>query len=172
VPGEGSAAVVISANPSDRGWSLMGGAQLCDTHSISATNPDGSTIAEVIHRCVQASGVPIDEIAALKMHGTASLLNDEAEAAGLRRAFETAPKLCALNPLIGHTYGACGVVELALFCGLVGRGQLPATPGIADESDLDVVLSQTVQPQRPGKFMLNYFGFGGSNTSLIVANDA
>lgn len=171
VPGEGCAALVLSGARRDADWAVLGGAQLCDTHSISAANPDGSSIAEVIERCVRASGVAIDEIAALKMHGTASLLNDEAEAAGLRRTFDATPKLCALKPFIGHTYGACGVVELALFCGLVGRGRLPATPGIcASESDLGIVLNQVAGPQPPGKFMLNYFGFGGSNTSLIVAN--
>jgi 3-oxoacyl-[acyl-carrier-protein] synthase I len=173
VPGEGCAAVVISAAPNGHEWTLAGGAQLCDTHSISATNPDGSAIAEVIHQATGASGVPIEEIAALKMHGTASLLNDEAEAAALRLVFSDAPALCALKPFIGHTYGACGIVELALFCGFVGQGRLPATPGVcAQESDLHVVLNQVTGPQAPGKFMLNYFGFGGSNTSLILANDA
>ena len=49
VPGEGCAAVVISAAAERYGdWTLAGGANLCDTHSISATNPDGSAIAEVI----------------------------------------------------------------------------------------------------------------------------
>jgi 3-oxoacyl-(acyl-carrier-protein) synthase len=37
---------------------------------------------------------------------------------------------------------------------------------------LNVVLNQERSRQTPGKFMLNYFGFGGSNTSLVVANDA
>lgn len=173
VPGEGCAAVVISAEPNTSGWTLVGGANLCDTHSISATNPDGSAISDVIRQAARASGVDIGSIAALKAHGTASLLNDEAEVAGLRRVFERIPTLCALKPYIGHTYGACGIVELALFCGSVSRRLLPATPDIcAGDSDLNVVLNQVRSEQPAGRFMLNYFGFGGSNTSLIVTNAA
>jgi 3-oxoacyl-[acyl-carrier-protein] synthase-1 len=172
VPGEACAAVVLSTEPSDTGWRFAGGANLCDTHSISATNPDGSAIAAVIEQAARMSNVSLEEIAALKAHGTASLSNDEAEVAGLRRVFERVPTLCALKPYVGHTYGACGIAELALFCGSVGRGVLPATPGIcAGDSDLNVVLNQEHRAQPPGKFMLNYFGFGGSNTSLVVAND-
>jgi 3-oxoacyl-[acyl-carrier-protein] synthase I len=172
VPGEGCAAVIISAEPNGSGWTFAGGANLCDTHSISATNPDGSAIADVIHQALRASDLAVDQIAALKAHGTASLLNDEGESLGLHRVFTKAPRLCALKPYIGHTFGACGIVELALFCGAVGRGSLPATPGIsAGDSDLQVTLNQERTGQSPGKFMLNYFGFGGSNTSLIIAND-
>jgi 3-oxoacyl-[acyl-carrier-protein] synthase I len=173
VPGEGCAAVVISTVPEASQWTLAGGANLCDTHSISATNPDGSAVAAVIQQALCASDTNVGSIAALKAHGTASLLNDEAEAAGLKRVFVQTPTICALKPYIGHTFGACGIVELALFCGAVGRGVLPATPDIcAGDSDLNVVLNQTRSKQAPGKFMLNYFGFGGSNTSLVVANDA
>ncbi|HEY8540732.1 MAG TPA: beta-ketoacyl synthase N-terminal-like domain-containing protein [Steroidobacteraceae bacterium] len=172
VPGEACAAVVVSAEVRGASWTLLGGANLCDTHSISATNPDGSAIAVVVEQALERSGCKAEDIAALKTHGTASLLNDEAEAAGLRRVFQSAPAVCALKPYIGHTFGACGIAELALFCSSVERGMLPGTPGIAaGDSDLDVVLNQALRSQEPGKFMLNYFGFGGSNTSLIVAND-
>jgi 3-oxoacyl-[acyl-carrier-protein] synthase-1 len=173
VPGEGCAAVVIGARANASRWRLAGGANLCDTHSISATNPDGSAIADVIRQALVASDTPLGDIAALKAHGTASLLNDEGEVAGLRRVFPRAPTLCALKPYVGHTFGACGIVELALFAGALDRGALPATPGIcAGDSDLNVVLNQERRTQQPGKFMLNFFGFGGSNTSLVVANDA
>ena len=98
VPGEGCAAVVISTKPNASTWRLAGGANLCDTHSISATNPDGSAIADVIGQALRASETAAGDIAALKAHGTASLLNDEGEAAGLRRVFASAPTLCALKP--------------------------------------------------------------------------
>ena len=42
----------------------------------------------------------------------------------------------------------------------------------AGDSDLNIALNQHAAPQSPGNFMLNYFGFGGSNTSLIVSNQS
>jgi 3-oxoacyl-(acyl-carrier-protein) synthase len=173
VPGEACAAIVLSDAPRTSAWRVLGGANLCDTHSISATNPDGTAVAAVIKQALHASKLTLNDLAAIKMHGTASLLNDEAESAGIKLLFDSPPPLCALKPYLGHTFGACGVAELALFCGSIDNGALPAVPGIAaGDSDLNIALNQTPRAQAPGNFMLNYFGFGGSNTSLIVSNEA
>lgn len=171
--GEACAALVLGPRPRRPGaFRLLGGANLCDTHSVSAANPDGSSVAAVMQQALVAAGLSSGQISALKAHGTASLLNDEAEVAGLQRLFGAAlPPLCALKPFIGHTLGACGLAELVLLCGVAERGFLPGTPGIcAGDSDLGVTLNQQPLPLAPGHFMLNYFGFGGSNTSLIVSN--
>jgi 3-oxoacyl-[acyl-carrier-protein] synthase I len=39
-----------------------------------------------------------------------------------------------------------------------------------DDEKLGVTLNQTPRELSRGHFMLNYFGFGGNNTSLIVSN--
>jgi 3-oxoacyl-(acyl-carrier-protein) synthase len=45
-------------------------------------------------------------------------------------------------------------------------------PGIsAEPGELGLMLNQTWAPVTKGAFLLNYFGFGGNNTSLVVAND-
>jgi 3-oxoacyl-[acyl-carrier-protein] synthase I len=128
-----------------------------------------------LQQALESAQLNADEIIAVKAHGTASLSNDEAEAAGLRQVFNQLPPLCALKPRIGHTLGACGLAELALFCGAADQGWLPGTPGIANKEngfaeELGVELNQLPLPITPGHFMLNYFGFGGNNTSLIVSN--
>jgi 3-oxoacyl-[acyl-carrier-protein] synthase I len=170
VLGEACAALVLGTQPQRAGsFFLRGSANLCDTHSMSAANPDGSTVSLVIRRALQSAGLTPRDITALKAHGTASLLNDEAEAAGMRQVFESMPPVCALKPWLGHTLGACGLNELLLFCAAAERGFLIGTPGIALDSDLGVQLNQRATPLPPGNFMLNYFGFGGNNTSLIVA---
>jgi len=170
--GEGCAAVILEREPrSARSFYLRGAANLCDTHSVSAANPDGSTVSTVIAQALKAANLASQDIAALKTHGTASLLNDEAEVAGMRRVFNSLPLLCAFKPRIGHTLGSCGLNELTLLCTAVEQGWLPGTPGIcASEGDLGVTLNQEPRPIEPGNFMLNYFGFGGNNTSLIVSN--
>jgi len=175
--GEGCSALVLGASPASTpslinqaSWQLRGSANLCDTHSMSAANPDGSTVAEVMLRALQSASLQPDEISAIKTHGTASLLNDEAEATGMLRVFHQMPPLTALKPFIGHTLGACGLNELLLFCGAAEQGWLPAIPDISADASLGISLPQTNVPLAPGHFMLNYFGFGGNNTSLIVSN--
>ncbi|WP_420471494.1 beta-ketoacyl synthase N-terminal-like domain-containing protein [Brevundimonas sp. FT23042] len=180
IPGEGCGALVVSgarrngagaAPLAGSGFHLRGAANLCDIFGMSAANPDGSTVLDVIQKALHAADVAPGRISGIKTHGTASLLNDEAEAAGMARAFAVVPPLCALKPFIGHTFGACGLNELILFCGLMERGFFPAVPGVcARPGDLGVSLFQTPQAMDPGVFMLNYFGFGGNNTSLVIAN--
>jgi len=170
VLGEGCSAMILGRG--EGRFRLLGGANMCDTSGISAANPDGSTVAEVIGQALASAGVSASEITAAKTHGTASLLNDEAEAAGLHIIFETLPPLCALKPYLGHTFGACGLNELILLCAALDEGFLPATPGISAEAgDLNVSLPQTPLAVPRGKFLLNHFGFGGNNTSIVIAND-
>ena len=172
VLGEGCSALVLGAEGSDRSrFRVLGGANRCDTFGVSAANPDGSSIAAVMTAALAAAGLVADNIDAVKTHGTASMLNDEGEAAGLKRTFAQSPRLCALKPFIGHTFGAAGLNEVLLFCAAAEAGFLPGTPGIsAEPSDLGLTLNQHPAPLKPGRFMLNYFGFGGNNTSLILAN--
>lgn len=169
--GESCAALIVGASSKRGAFHLRGSANLCDIFGISAANPDGSTVADVIRMALDDAGLAPEQIDGIKAHGTASLLNDEAEAAGMRLVFPKLPPVCALKPFIGHTFGACGVTELILFCGMAERGYFPATPGIcAEPSDLDIRLPQTPQALAPGVFQLNFFGFGGNNTSLVIAN--
>lgn len=150
---------------------LRGSASLSDTFSITATKPDGSMIYKVITDALSDSQVSPDDIHAIKVHGTASLQNDEAEAAGMHLAFAPLPKLCAVKPYIGHCLGSCGLTELILFFRAAEAGFLIATPGIGVKSgELKVQLNQHYKTVPTGNFMLNYFGFGGNNTSLIISN--
>lgn len=174
--GEGCSALVLGGRrTSQHQWQLRGSANICDTHSVSATNPDGSVITQVITDALKSAGLNANDIDAIKVHGTASLLNDEAEAAGMKRVFTTMPRLTAIKPFIGHTLGACGLNELLLFCAAADHDFLIATPGIGNNHDdgdstLGVSLNQSTCELAPGNFLMNYFGFGGNNTALVVSN--
>jgi 3-oxoacyl-[acyl-carrier-protein] synthase-1 len=177
VLGEGCSALVLGPRKSSQHqWHLKGSANLCDTHSVSATNPDGSVVAEVIGAAVNHAALRPQDIAAIKVHGTASLLNDEAEAAGMKRVFSELPPLTAIKPFIGHTLGACGLNELLLFCAAADQEFLIATPGIGNnavedgDTKLGVSLNQRTCEVLPGNFLMNYFGFGGNNTALVISN--
>jgi 3-oxoacyl-(acyl-carrier-protein) synthase len=79
------------------------------------------------------------------------------------------PPVTGIKPFVGHTVGAAGVVELILFTEAVKKGFIPATLGftVLDEELLITPVTEN-WPIAAGIFMLNYFGFAGNCTSLIV----
>lgn len=172
VLGEGCSALVLSTRaPGAHPWRLVSSANQCDTFGMSAANPDGSTVAWVIQQALERANLEPRDITAIKTHGTASLSNDEAEAAGIRRVFAAPPPLTALKPYLGHTLGACGLNELLLFRMAAEQGFLIATPGIGvGDERLGLTLNQAPCDLPRGHYLLNYFGFGGNNTALIVSN--
>ncbi|MCW8196833.1 beta-ketoacyl synthase [Proteobacteria bacterium 005FR1] len=171
VLGESCSAMVIGKSEKGEGFRLRGGANLCDTYSMSTTREDGSVVSEVISQAMSNAGLTPGDIHAIKCHGTATWSGDAAEAEGLLKTFEQLPPCTTLKPFIGHTLGACGLAELILFCGAIERGFLPGTPGfVAEEARSGFTLNQHPRRIEPGNFMLNYFGFGGNSTSLVVSN--
>ena len=169
VLGEGVGAVVLSRDPSPRGVALAGAACNGDAYSVTAANPDGSTIAAVQMSVLRQAGVEPSRVRGIKTHGTASPLNDTGEAAGIRRVFERPPPICALKPLIGHTLGACGVNEFVLMACALERGFFPGTRGFEEQDpELGLWPERENRDAPRGDYLLNYFGFGGNNTSLLV----
>jgi 3-oxoacyl-[acyl-carrier-protein] synthase I len=169
VLGEAVAALVVGRGD-DGAFHWRGGANVCDTHSMVAACPDGAAISAVIEDALADAALAASDIAAVKAHGTANPANDDAEAAGMLRAFPVLPPLCALKPFLGHTLGASGLTETILFYRALEKGFLVATPGIgADAADCGVMLNQSERPMTRGHFMMNTFGFGGNDTSLVIS---
>ncbi|NOY72752.1 MAG: hypothetical protein GXP14_10300 [Gammaproteobacteria bacterium] len=168
--GEACGALIISAEPEDPGFAYVSGANIGDNYSITASNPDGNTIQTVIERALSQAHIKKEAISIIKTHGTASLSNDEAEAAGLSRVFGTAtPPIVTLKPFMGHTLGACGINELILFYSALRKKSLITFPSkIADEFSLRLANRADIPDK--GYYLLNYFGFGGNSTALIIAN--
>ena len=170
VLGEGCGAILLrAAQRGDDGLFVAGGASGCDTFSITISNPDGAQIAAVMRDALADAGVTTNDIIAIKAHGTASPMNDGAEAAGMRHVFRTIPPFFAMKPLLGHTLGACGVIETALVAGALFAGALPPTSGFETfDERLGVGPMTRAIAADVGHYMLNFFGFGGNNASLIL----
>jgi 3-oxoacyl-(acyl-carrier-protein) synthase len=168
--GEGCGALLLGRGGADQEKLIItSGASGCDTHSITASNPDGGHIATIMRTALRNAGISSTEIVAAKAHGTASPLNDDGEAAGMRRAFGTLPPFFVLKPHIGHTLGACGAIETGLLAGSIKHGLIPASGGFEQAAEqLGVTPMTEPMNARPGHYMLNFFGFGGNNSSLIL----
>ena len=170
--GEGIAAVLLSADGGDAGVTLVAGASNGDDFSVVTANPDGSSIAAVQTAVLRQADLGAEQVLGIKSHGTASPMNDTGEALGMRQTFGNLPPICALKPYLGHTLGACGVVELVVLAAAFANDLFPATPGFEEEDpELRVRPERLARAAAPGHYLLNYFGFGGNNTCLLVRKE-
>ncbi|MGH7653211.1 MAG: beta-ketoacyl synthase N-terminal-like domain-containing protein [Gemmatimonadaceae bacterium] len=174
VLGEGIGAVVLSAAGADAsGIHLIAGASNLDSYRVTTAHPDGRSIAALQETALAQAGVDRRDIRGIKAHGTASPMNDTSEAAGIRRVFSEIPPICALKPYIGHTLGACGVNEFVLMTSALMAGFFPATAGFeTPDPSLMIAPARETTAAHPGCYMLNYFGFGGHNTALLIGKRA
>jgi 3-oxoacyl-[acyl-carrier-protein] synthase-1 len=173
VLGEGIAAVLLSVQGAPDAMRLHGGASNCDTFSITTADPDGASVAAVLRQALARAQLKPDAIQGIKAHGTGTPTGDLAEAAGLRKVFDTLPPFSVLKPHIGHTLGACGVIELVMYAGALAQGRLPAclSPDTPDPR-LGMRLPGMGRSAEPGYYLLNQFGFGGNNAVLVLEKPA
>ncbi len=166
------AAVLDHASDKDPGFSILGGANICDTHNVALHNMDGRVVARNMRDALNNAGLKPSDVAAVKAHATGSYQNDVTESSAIRAVFGDAPPpVTGLKPYVGHTVGACGVVELILFTEALKAGFLPAVPGFeTPDPELGVQPLTERMPAPDGVFMLNYFGFGGNCATLMIGN--
>ena len=146
---------------------LLGGFSACDTSSLTTTREDGSHIDAVMQQALRSAGRSAAEVALVKLHGTATGANDQAESAGMRLLYpEALPPLAVLKPWLGHTLGACGLSETLLLLAALRQGALPALD-YAGEALLPLPSAPTaIAPD--ALLLANFFGFGGNNASLVL----
>jgi 3-oxoacyl-[acyl-carrier-protein] synthase-1 len=61
------------------------------------------------------------------------------------------------------------VLELVLFCHALADGFIPRTPNFSTpDPDLSITPNTLEQKAEAGSYLLNYFGFGGNNTVLVL----
>ena len=171
--GEACGVAVLSGKCRKSGDFLcLGGANLCDTYSVTSHDEEGSAVAETMNRALERAGIDPGEISVVKAHATGTENNDRTECAAMRVTFGSdIPPVTCLKPFIGHTVGACGVNEMIVFTESVKAGFIPSTPGFRD-MDEELNLTPLTENREAGEgiFMLNYFGFGGNCTTLILSN--
>ena len=172
--GEACGAVVLEGKRRAIGdFRFLGGANLCDTSGVTSHDEEGTAVAETMNRALGQAGVDPGAVRAVKAHATGTENNDRTECAAMRRTFGgSIPPVTCVKPFIGHTVGASGVCELILFTESLKAGFIPSTQGFR-EKDEECNLTPLTENSdaEEGVYMLNYFGFGGNCTTLILSNE-
>ncbi len=124
----------------------------------------------VVSRALLKAGTEPEKIVAVKAHGTGTRDNDLSEGRGLAKVFEKhLPPVVSLKATIGHTLGAAGTVETALWLSCLDQGVIPKSFGFAEtDPEIGFAPSQENLPAADGAYLFTFFGFGGTCTSYVI----
>ena len=172
--GEASAAMVLMRSedcPEHRG-ELVGIGASNDAFGLTSPDPSGLSVRLALDRALLAAGLTYCDLALYLAHGTGTQLNDELEAKVVKEVFADNETLAIVGTkgALGHSLGACGLVEFILLLQMLSRQRAPATVGLTDP--IGSVCARFPGPEgRPlsGPYGVSVtLGFGGFNTAVIA----
>jgi 3-oxoacyl-(acyl-carrier-protein) synthase len=172
--GEASAVVIMEADKlSSSKYKFAGGYLYNDIKSMTSAGIDGVTVSKVVQQTLTSARVSADDIVAIKAHGTGTRDNDLSEGRGLVKLFgENLPPVVSLKGAIGHTLGAAGAVETAVWLSCCEEGFIPRSFGFTQiDPELGFAPSQINIPAPSGAYLFTYFGFGGTCTSYLIIKE-
>jgi len=172
--GEASAVVILDAEKNRATkYKFAGGYQYNDIKSMTSAGIDGVTVNDVVRKTVETAGLSAADIAAVKAHGTGTRDNDLSEGRGLVKFFgEKLPPVVSLKGAFGHTLGAAGAVETAVWLSCLEEGFIPKSFGFSEiDPEIGFAPSQENIKASDGAFLFTYFGFGGTCTSYAIIKE-
>ena len=175
IPSGGAAALVLEGyeHAVKRGARILG--EVCgygfssNGGGISQASDDGSALA--MHRALQDAGMTVDDIDYVNAHATSTPQGDLYEAKALRRLFEGHRAwISSTKSMTGHECWMAGASE-AVYSLLMMHGGFVA-PNINFENPDEVsahlnIAAKTIET-KVDTVLSNSFGFGGTNSALIL----
>ncbi len=180
VLGEGAAFVVMELMDNARARKarpyghVAGYGSRLDARHLTAPHREGRGLADALTSAAHAGGISACDIDYINVHGTGTVYNDIMETKALKAAFGVNAyniPLSSTKSMLGHSFGAAGVIE-AICCLLaMDRGMIPPTINYETpdpECDLDYVPNEA----RKGRVRIaasQSAGFGGQNSVIIFS---
>lgn len=172
--GEAAAAVVLkrSEDCCEHKGELVGMGAANDAYGLTAPDPSGLSVRLALERALCAAGLSYFDLALYLAHGTGTKLNDDLEASVIEEVFAGNEMVTVVGTkgALGHSLGACGVVEFILLLQMLERQLAPPTVGLTEP--IGIIAARF--PGHRGRALNGPYGvsvtlgFGGFNTALIA----
>ncbi|HCB37842.1 MAG TPA: beta-ketoacyl synthase [Acidimicrobiaceae bacterium] len=154
---------------------ILGSGSNADAYHITAPAPGGEGALRCMQLALDDAGLAPGDIVHVNAHGTATPLNDAAEAEALNKLFGaedgSAPLVTSTKGVTGHAMGAAGAFEATAVLLSMRHRKIPPTAGWTtpdpDMAKINLVTG-TAADWTPGPSLSNSFGFGGHNGCLVL----
>jgi 3-oxoacyl-[acyl-carrier-protein] synthase II len=153
---------------------LIGYGVTGDAFHIAAPDEEGRGAKRAMENALREAELDPSKIGYINAHGTSTPLGDRAEVMAVKALFGAHAHKLAMSStksVTGHTLGGAGAIETVATVKALVEGVLPPTINLdnPDEGfDLNFV-ANTAQESKVEFAINNSFGFGGHNTSMVLA---
>jgi 3-oxoacyl-[acyl-carrier-protein] synthase-1 len=177
VPGGGAATVIIESYESavKRGATVLaeitGYGFSSNGDHISVPNVDGPSRS--LQMAIREAGIDIRDIGYVNAHATSTPVGDANEAKAIANVFGShKPEITSTKSMTGHEMWMAGASEIVYSMLMMKNGFI--APNLNFENPDEDSSKLNIPAVRVNKsfdtFLSNSFGFGGTNSSLIVKN--
>ncbi len=141
-----------------------------DAYHPCAIEPHSPSAVAAIQQCLQRSQLSASAIDYIHVHGTATQLNDQHEAALIQKIWPQSPPIGCSKGALGHTLGASAALGVALACQALRHQVLPPAVGcsVTEFEHLDII--GTARSTSLQNVLCWSFGFGGQNAVLAISS--
>lgn len=158
VLGEGAVMVALDKNCDDNKVKITGIGYATEalTHSTSIS-ANGTCFVKSMQMALE--GVSTDDVNIVVMHAPGTIKGDLAEINAVHTVFgNQTPALTNNKWLVGHTFGASGLLSLQMACLMLQEQEFFDVP----------YLNSNPKPKKIQKVLVNAVGFGGNAVSVLV----
>ena len=171
--GEAAGFALLERDDATPGPRLLGYGESSDAHHMSTPHPQGEGARRALDDALARGARRAADIDYINLHGTASLKNDEVEAAVVADRFPAGTRASSTKGWTGHTLGAAGIVEAVVALLAIEHG---FAPGTLNAQSLDPACGPQIRLDNtsgPVRHALSFsFGFGGNNCVLLFGSGA
>ncbi|RQO32297.1 beta-ketoacyl-[acyl-carrier-protein] synthase family protein [Taibaiella sp. KBW10] len=151
---------------------LSGYANANDAHHQTASSPDGTGNQLAMLTAIKQSGIALEAIDYINLHGTGTANNDSSEGIAIEKIFSgiPVPDASSTKAYTGHTLGAAGSVE-AVFSvlAIMGSKTWPHLRMKTPISGLNWQPNTQSVAKEIRNVLSNSFGFGGNCSALVIS---
>ncbi len=141
-----------------------------DAHHLVIPSPDPTHASTAIRLALRDAEIDPSDVDHINAHATSTPIGDAAEAGVLRNVFgaDSMVPVTSTKSMTGHLLTAAGAIEALACITAMRHDAIPPTINL-EEPDIDLrIVANEAQPHRVRVAVSNSFGFGGSNTCLVL----
>lgn len=179
VLGEGAGGLILESLPHARKRrariyaEVAGYAATSEAYNMVIPREDGVEMAVTMSLALRDAQIAPAQVDYVNAHATSTVRGDEVEVRAIRRVLKTRASkvlVSATKSLIGHTLGAAGCIGAVAATMAIQNGVVHPTINLEDpdpECQLPGIAAKP-QERRIKVALVNAFGFGSNNSSLVL----